>query len=145
MPWKPKRTVVVPIDFSDASVNAVKTALDCAERPDGVRVLHVLAPLSVLTQGSLTSVLGDESHVETARQALDNFLLEHGFHGVTTAIMVGNPGGLIVEYAHKCGADMIVIPSHGYSGFKRALIGSTAERVVRHAHCPVLILKRADV
>lgn len=144
MPWKPKKTVVVPIDFSDASINAVKTAMDCAVRPDGVRVIHVLPPLSLLTQGSLASVLSDESHMETARQALDNFVLEHGFHGVTTVIMIGNAGGAIVDYAMKCGADMIVIPSHGYSGFKRALVGSTAERVLRHAHCPVLVLKRAD-
>ena len=144
MPWKPKETVVVPIDFSDASVNAVRTALGCAERPDGVRVIHVLPPLSILTEGSLGAILNDESHVETARQALDNFVQEHGFQGVTTAIMLGNAGSMIVDYARQCRADMIVIPSHGYSGFKRALIGSTAERVLRHAHCPVLVLKRTD-
>ncbi|MFK7817337.1 MAG: universal stress protein [Planctomycetaceae bacterium] len=144
MPWTPKQTVVVPIDFSDASVNAIQVGMDCAERPDGVRVVHVLPPLSLLTQGSLDAVLSDESHMETARQSLDNFILEHGFRGVTSVIMVGNPGGAIVDYANKCGADMIVIPSHGYSGFKRALVGSTAERVLRHAECPVLVLRRAE-
>lgn len=144
MPWKPKKTVVVPVDFSDASLNAVRTALDCAERPDGVRVVHVVPPLSVLTAGSMTTLLNDESHIELAVNSLDRFMTDHGIVGVTTAVVVGNPGNMIVDYANKSRADLIVIPSHGHHGFKRLLIGSTAERVLRHAACPVLVLRRID-
>ena len=49
----------------------------------------------------------------------------------------------IVTAAHELGADLIIIATHGRSGLSRALLGSTAERVVRHATCPVLTLRRA--
>jgi nucleotide-binding universal stress UspA family protein len=55
-----------------------------------------------------------------------------------------NPGTEIAEYADEIGADLIVIPSHGYHGVKRLLLGSVAERVIRAAHCSVLVLRRSD-
>ena len=56
----------------------------------------------------------------------------------------GQPGTEIGRYVTEVGAELIVIPSHGYGGFKRLLLGSVAEQVVRSADCAVLILRRPD-
>ena len=56
----------------------------------------------------------------------------------------GNPGLEIAEFAEEIGAALIVIPSHGYHGVKRWILGSVAERVIRHAKCSVLVLRRSD-
>jgi len=55
-------------------------------------------------------------------------------------ILFGDAGHEIAKLAERQGAELIVLPSHGRTGIKRLLIGSVAERVVRLAHCPVLIL-----
>ena len=61
---------------------------------------------------------------------------------VKTALVVSeSPAKGIVDYAEKEGVDLIVISTHGRTGLRRMMIGSVAERVVRHAHCPVLTLR----
>ena len=64
--------------------------------------------------------------------------------GATLAVLFGNPGLEIADYAKNIQADLIVIPSHGYHGVKRFVLGSVAERVIRHAECSVLVLRRSD-
>ena len=59
-------------------------------------------------------------------------------------IWIGNPGLEITEYARESKSDLIVIPSHGHHGLRRILLGSVAERVLRHAECPTLVLRRQD-
>ena len=56
-------------------------------------------------------------------------------------ILFGDPGHEITEFAERVKADLIVMPSHGRTGLSRLLIGSVAERVIRLAHCPVLVLR----
>jgi nucleotide-binding universal stress UspA family protein len=60
---------------------------------------------------------------------------------VTIRVEEGHPWSLICETAGVLNAEVIVISSHGYTGLKRMLLGSTAEQVVRHATCPVLVVK----
>ena len=57
-------------------------------------------------------------------------------------VAIGKPYQEIVATAKKKNADLIVIATHGHTGLKHALIGSTAERVVRHAGCPVLVVRQ---
>ena len=64
------------------------------------------------------------------------------YQGIHCATASGDPGHEIVKYAEEIDADLIVIPSHGRTGLTRLLIGSVAERVVRLAHCPVLVLRK---
>jgi universal stress protein A len=59
---------------------------------------------------------------------------------VETSLQVGHAGQQICERAEVCGADLIVTSAHGTTGLKHVLIGSTAEYVVRHAPCPVLVV-----
>ena len=63
------------------------------------------------------------------------------FEKVDFQVRFGDPGREIAAFAEKLHAELIVMPSHGRTGLSRSLIGSVAERVVRLAHCPVLILK----
>jgi nucleotide-binding universal stress UspA family protein len=63
------------------------------------------------------------------------------YNQIDVAVAIGDPGHEIADFASNVGADIIVLPCHGRTGLKRLLIGSVAERVVRLAHCPVLVLK----
>ena len=62
---------------------------------------------------------------------------------VTTAAVRGNPKAAIVEEAERWGADLIVVGSHGYRGFKRMLLGSVSQAVAAHAPCSVEIVRLA--
>lgn len=59
-------------------------------------------------------------------------------------VVTGNPADEIVKAAREWPADVIIIGSHGRSGLQRVLLGSVAEAVTRHAHCPVLVVRARD-
>jgi len=142
MSWEPVETVVAPIDFSPSSRGCVREAVAMAKRPDCVHVLHVIpkpGPIWWLPAPKAPSE--EERRLEFARNHLATWLASNEIDGVRPDVVFGDPGEMIVEYADDAGADLIVIPSHGYHGFKRALLGSVTERVIRHARCPVYVLR----
>jgi nucleotide-binding universal stress UspA family protein len=63
---------------------------------------------------------------------------------VSVLVHDGTPFDEICHTAKTLGADLIVLTTHGYTGLKHVWLGSTAERVVRHAHCPVLAVRRLN-
>ena len=67
-----------------------------------------------------------------------------GAGGLTTKVVKGSPKEAIVEEAEQWGADLIVMGSHGYGFWQRALLGSVSESVVHHAPCSVLVVPRPD-
>ncbi len=74
---------------------------------------------------------------------LEQFLCQAGIEGrLELHILEGDPGHEIVKLADTLKADLIVMPSHGRTGLAHVLIGSVAERVIRLAHCPVLVLRK---
>ena len=75
------------------------------------------------------------------KKALKDKLADPKFDGVHIAITFGDAGQEVAEFAQSVKAGLIVMPSHGRTGLKHLLIGSVAERVVRLAHCPVLVLR----
>jgi len=142
MSWLPKTSVVVPVDFSDQSVQALETAVDLVERPSQIHVVHVLLPASHVADAPLDWRSADEAtrkHHATMR--LRERLADERYRHVSITVEVGDPGHKIAEFAESRGAELIVMPCHGRTGIKRLLIGSVAERVVRLAHCPVLVLR----
>ncbi len=141
MNWLSQQTVVVPIDFSDESFRAVDTAISLAGGASHIHVIHVLPILMVAEPGVVWEEVNDESRCEHARQALIERLDSPKYAGVKPHVVVGDPGKEITDFAQRSEATLIVQPSHGRTGIKRLLIGSVAERVVRLAHCPVLVLK----
>jgi nucleotide-binding universal stress UspA family protein len=63
------------------------------------------------------------------------------FAGLNLKTLFGDPGMVLTDYAQEINAELIVVSSHGRTGLTRLLLGSVAERIVRHAHCPVLVLR----
>ena len=107
-------------------------------------MVHVLIPVDTMSPGIIWGNVNDETRKKAVRRYMDEFVSKHGASGVTMAVRQGNPGLEICDYAIDIGADLIVISSHGYHGVRRMLMGSVAERVLRHADCPVLVLRRTD-
>lgn len=142
MTWLPRETVVVPIDFSEESFVALATAAELAADPSHLELIHVLPPLEPADPGVIWHTIDDESRGAHAAEALKKELADRDRHEGRITIRIGDPGREIVAYAEEVSAGLIVISSHGRSGLKRLLIGSVADRVVRLAHCPVLVLRR---
>ena len=138
------RTVVVPIDFSQSTGSAIRAGLDRVVSPSGLHVVHVLPALDYSTEGVLREFASGENREKVARKNLEIAISDAGADQATPVLLTGDAGLQIADYSTKVGADLIIVPSHGYHGLKRLLLGSTAERVVRHAHCSVLVLRRHD-
>ncbi len=145
MSWLPKKCVVVPIDFSKYSLIAIGTALELVEKPGDVHVIHVLMGSSDrdLMHEWAPQPEG-ESWDAAGRRFLADFLRANHISGLVQAVRLGDPGFAITDYARRQQAELIVIPSHGFHGIKRLLLGSVADRVIQYAHCPVLVLRRDD-
>ena len=139
----PKRTVV-PIDFSDLSHQALDKAIEIAGDDGEVLVIHVLTELSTMEPGNLYGTVTDEERIKAATEFLQKKLADRASGRVSVHAVVGDAGREIAAFAERESADLIVIPSHGYGFFKHMFLGSVAERVVRLAHCPVLVLRSQD-
>lgn len=141
MPWGPQQTVLVPVDFSPESLAAVSTALEIAASPGGVHVVHVLAELSPAEPILLWEAYESGKRREAALMELAKRLTEAGLPALKCHVFIGDPGQEIAAFAERLHADLIVLPSHGRTGIRRLLIGSVAERVIRLAPCPVLVMR----
>jgi nucleotide-binding universal stress UspA family protein len=143
MKWLPRETVVVPVDFSEDALSAFQTAREMVKDPAHLHAIHVLPLLEVTDPGVIWETIDDEGRRQHAEAALRAELNKLGAEEeVHVAIRFGDPGHEIVGYAEEVDAGLVVVSSHGQSGLRRLLLGSVAERVVRLAHCPVLVLKK---
>ena len=143
MSWLPKKTVLVPVDFSTASADALQTAMQLVAEPKDLHVLYVTTPVALMSpEGWATD--NAPARTQAAAEQLSKFLASHHASEVTQLIREGDPGLMIADYADEAHADLIVMPSHGYHGVARVLLGSVTERVLRHAKCPILVLRRQD-
>jgi universal stress protein A len=141
------RKILVPVDFSESSRVALEYAAGWATPFDAkIDVLHVwqapaFVPLPTLPEAAPADATLVEIVKKTAEQALDRFVAEAQKRGVSVREAISEPGSpahTIVDVAKKGGYDLLVLGTHGHTGLAHALIGSVAERVVRHASCPVL-------
>ena len=142
MPWFPKRSVIVPVDFSPESIDAIDVGLALVDQPSHLHVVHVVVDIMPLEAGEVWGVIDPQTRVQQTTKALKERLSDKKYTGVQIAVVLGEPAHGIANFAQEKGAELIVIPSHGRTGLTRLLIGSTAERVVRLAHCPVLVLRK---
>jgi nucleotide-binding universal stress UspA family protein len=143
--------ILVPVDFSDHSKTTVSYARRIAARHDStLYVLHVFqAPDYVISPYSRRQHYSSEVQAQVraaeqdARENLEILRQELLGRGVKTqaVLRIGYPFEEIVLVANHFNVDLIIIGSHGRSGIRRLLLGSTTERVVEHADCPVLVVK----
>jgi nucleotide-binding universal stress UspA family protein len=139
--------ILIPIDFSEYSEEALRQACDLARRFDSeLHLLHVLdsvVPLAKTTtefQHIYRAFMASRSaEAEQSLRSLPPRSL--GPKPVVRNVLIGNPAVEIVKYADDNGIELIVMGTHGRTGFKAWMAGSVAERVVRFAHCPVLVVR----
>lgn len=142
MTWQlPVRKVLVPFDFSPPSFEALTAALSLVSKPSDLHALYV-APLPGANSPSAIWGDFDDEHIRARAGKAMAEELDADFPEVQRHVGIGDAGDQIVAHAKANAYDLIVIPSHGRSGFSRWVIGSVAERVVRHSPCPVLVLRR---
>jgi nucleotide-binding universal stress UspA family protein len=139
-------TILVPVDFSDCSLRGLKYAIWLADKfAAKIVLLHVVELGYALTaDGYAMYDLSElkKATEKSAEQQLRKFLRAAKFGRVKfeTAIRAGSTVEEISAFAEGHDVDLTVTSTHGLTGFKHVLIGSTAERVVRHAPCPVLVV-----
>ena len=139
------KKILVPIDFSEPSLKALRYAVAFALQFDAALCLvHVVEPASLLKDASHMMLTVSEREVANvlhhklvmlARKKIDPFV------PVTPLVCIGKPFDEIVKSAKTFNVDLVIIATRGRAGKRRALPGSTAERVVRYAPCPVLVVR----
>lgn len=138
------RKIVVPVDFSDCSKRGLEYAIALAQifgaklsLLNVIQLQHDLPPVVIYSESKINRWAREvaENHIDDLVQATD-------FGGVKfeTAIKLGSPAQKICRYAVKEGADLILTSTHGRTGLSHALIGSTAEQIIRYARSPVLVV-----
>ena len=142
--WTMKR-ILVPTDFSKGSERALEAAITVAQKFDAAIVLmhayHVpVYPYPTVSAANVTPLDMVEYIEKGARTALATAAATHGDSGVriSTVLTAGIPWEQIIRTAREVEAGLIVIGSRGLRGLPRALLGSTAERVVRYSPIPVM-------
>ena len=142
--FEPKK-ILVPVDFSDFSQDALKAAAEIAElRHANLTVMHVM----VEPQASIPyEVYIDWPKVKNdmkvdAEKLLGEITDKAGINGMTERVLVwGEPVTVITEAAQNENFDLIVMATHGRTGLTRLFLGSVAEKVIRHSPCPVLVMR----
>jgi nucleotide-binding universal stress UspA family protein len=142
------RTIVVAVDFSDASPDALDGALALAAgNPDSrLHLLHVAPdPVPPIWMDELPPPdlhATEQAQVDAAREQLASLAVSRALDpgGVTAAVAVGPAADEIVRYARDHGADVVVLGSHGHGLVRRVLLGGVADTIVRQAPCAVLLV-----
>jgi nucleotide-binding universal stress UspA family protein len=142
------RNVLVPIDFSAASLEAVECVLPLIKKFGAeLHFVHVFEPDYPLSSLPAMPLIVSELEVgHRVRRHLKDLAKKYGVELRRENIHVvrGRPFEQICDLARECGIDLIVTSTRGRTGLKHLLLGSTAERVVRYSPCPVLVVRRAD-
>jgi nucleotide-binding universal stress UspA family protein len=141
--------ILLATDFSECSGEAAAVARSLAERfGSRVVMLYVLdepATLDPMFRGDIPLEMLRSRMEEFAQENMDAFLGRHfsGFENFDTMISTGIPYREIIGKAREVAADLIVIGTHGRTGVEHVIFGSTAEKVVRMAPCPVLTVRKS--
>jgi universal stress protein A len=135
--------LLVPIDFSPASQQALGLAVPLAKQFGAKLILlHVIEPAAYPAEFGYLAMDNDDL-ARTARGRLEQLARKSVPRGLVERVVVrtGRAFQEITSAARTLRADLIVLTTRGRTGLKHALLGSTAERVVRHAACPVLVVR----
>jgi nucleotide-binding universal stress UspA family protein len=139
------RKILVPTDFSQCAREGVNYAAAFAARLGAkLLLMHVVQPPDYSGAEAFSDTAKSSPLLSSAKAEADEKLREFAKSisetgvSVETEIEIGLPSEKISEASKRSDVDMLITSTHGYSGLRHALIGSTAEQVVRLAHCPVL-------
>ena len=147
---KPFKKILVPVDFTPHSQEAIQAAADLARRyAASLTLLHVYEPVTYLLPEGYVLFTPEQLNTITTelQRRLDQAASDArsaGATDVSTRLLQGSPSGEIVASQRADGYDLIVMGTHGRTGIGHVLLGSVAEKVVRAAHCPVLTVRAPD-
>lgn len=143
--------ILVPVDGSEASKNALRTAISLAKQVGArIRLVHVVDNFTYLTgydpMGGVNSGLVAGLR-ESGRRILEEDVATARAQGVEAGELLlddvgGRLGVLIAETVTRLGADLVVVGTHGRSGPSRLLLGSGAEQIIRLSPVPVLAVRK---
>jgi nucleotide-binding universal stress UspA family protein len=141
------KKILVPIDFSDYSKSALKYATEFAQKFNAeIFLVYVVEPVIYPPDFSMGQIAIPSVNTEwdiKAKEELDKLAASEIPNAVPVQAIIktGKPFLEIIETAAEEDVDIIIIATHGHSGMEHILFGSTAEKVVRKAPCPVLTLR----
>jgi nucleotide-binding universal stress UspA family protein len=140
------KSIMVPIDFSEYSKNALKYAIDFAKQFNAkMFLIYVVEPIIYPADFSMGQIAIPSADIDLQSRASEELIhlaktIGSELH-VETIIKTGKPFVEIIDAAKEKDVDLIIIATHGHTGVEHLLFGSTAEKVVRKAPCPVLTLR----
>lgn len=141
------RRLLVPVDYSDCSREALQYAIALAKQFDCRVTLLGVDPdeHTAFEYGELDAIMTEARRKEKLLRYLSDMAVDK-LGGVSHDVFVkhGKPWEEIVMTARDLGVDMIIMATHGYPEVTKKEEGSTAERVVRHATCPVLVVRPVE-
>lgn len=145
--FEPK-IILVPIDFSRPSLEALPWAKFLARTTGAaIHLVHVHGLEYPLPMNVVPPDVRRRAEIEKRlRRYLEKFGARYRLtaHGLRCHVRMGNAFNEICSLAREIEADLIVASTHGHTGWKHVMLGSVAERIVRHAPCPVLIARRDE-
>ncbi|MCF6268196.1 MAG: universal stress protein [Melioribacteraceae bacterium] len=141
------KKILVPIDFSDYSKKALKYTVSFAQQFNSeINLVYVIEPIiypADLSMGQMVIPRANIDFEEKSEKELSTLAKKEIGELLSYNILVktGKPFMEIIEAAKEIDADLIIIATHGHTGVEHLLFGSTSEKVVRKAPCPVLTLR----
>lgn len=142
------RNILLPIDFSKTCLAGIPYAVTFAKRFEAkITLLHVIEPPSYPDWGYANLTLRDFKLAKIMHAKIEALRLvaDPGGNSIeSTVVRLGEADLKITGTARECESDLILMPTHGRVGLGHLLLGSDAERVIRHAPCPVLTLRRPE-
>ncbi|MGW8192941.1 MAG: universal stress protein [Desulforhopalus sp.] len=134
--------IVAPVDLEENTEKVVDYAVTMSEKLSAnLTILHVvelLRPVGEMVMGSTTVAEYNKNRLTHAQELLDKILADRP--GCKVEVVIGEIVDEIIAYAKNKKADLIIIGTHGSKGLEKLLLGSVAERVVKNAHCPTLVM-----
>jgi universal stress protein A len=143
------KKILVPVDFSPASESSFDYALRLArEFGAELTLFHVMGAVPVNGFAGMQDLpvlpVTDFPEADAKLRKLAASARKQNVEAASCVVRAGIASHEIVEMAKESDVDLIVIATHGYTGWKHFCIGSTAERVVRAAPCPVLVVREKE-
>ncbi|MFZ5446121.1 MAG: universal stress protein [Myxococcota bacterium] len=142
------KNILVGVDGSKPSVEAAHYAMGLAEQTQAkLTFLFVIETPQVIPVGPLsgyvtTSSPRSQEDVKRAEALVEQIAREKpGLH-ITTRVELGTPAEVLCDVAGQLGAELLVVGARGHNAAQRLLVGSVSDRVVHHAPCPVLVVRR---
>lgn len=140
------KKILVPVDLSDASTILLQYANDMAGK-FAARLIFLFVAEDPYSYSGLPVEISldplDEGVVQYAQRRMKSFIDENRRHLAVefeVVVLSGHPAREIINYAARENTDIIIIGTHGFTGLDRAIFGSVAEKVIKMAPCPVLVI-----